>query len=311
MATSGSVDYNVTGTAIVIEAMELIGAIAAGETLTAHDGASCLRSLEMMIKHWQAEGIGLWRNKEAALFLSYEGYSFSVGPTGDHCSTTWVKTEIATAASSGDATITVDDDTGVLDGDYIGVELDDYSLQWTTVDGDPVANVITLDAVLTDDVAVDNHVYTYTTLISRPLEIIEARLHRASGSDIPMKIISLDEYTRLSTKTTTGVPNQIYYDPQQINIKVKIWPACNDVQDYIKVIFRLAIEDVDALTNNADFGQEWLLPLAWNLAVLIAPKFGVNFSQANLYLAREMKKNASNFDMEQTSVFFESNLSGY
>ena len=303
MATSSSYDYNLTGTLIIQEAMELIGRAGIGNPVSSEDQASCLRTLNIMVKAWQAEGIGLWKNVEASLFPSYLGYSYNIGPTGDHCSALGYKTEIATAASSGALTITVDSDDNITNGDYIGVELDDKTLQWTTVNGVPAANVVTLTAALTDDVAVDNHVYNYTSKIQRPIEIVEARGVSPSAYDTPLVIASRDEYMRLPDKTSTGSPSQIYYNPLRTNGKMNVWPACNNVQEYIKFTARILIEDFDTATNDPDFPQEWLMPLAWNLAVMIAPKFGVVLDQIFLMNAAILKQNVKDFDHENTSIF--------
>ena len=304
MSTSGSHDYNLTGTLIIREALELIGAVGAGDVVSAEDQSTCLRSLNMMVKAWQAEGIGLWKNVEGSLFPSYGGYSYSIGPTGDHCSADGYKTEIATAASSGDGTITVDSDDNMTDGDYIGIELDDGTVQWTTINGDPAADVVTLTAVLTDDVAVDNHVYNYTTKIQRPIEIVEARSVSSTGYDTPLIISSRDEYMRLPKKDSLGPPSQIYYNPVRTNGKMHVWPACNNVKEYIKFTARILIEDFDTATDDPDFPQEWLVALSWNLSVMIAPKFGKSLDKLTTTLAGIFKQNAKDFDHENTSVYF-------
>jgi hypothetical protein len=303
MATSGSENFSLTGTLIIREALELLGKVGAADTVSPEDQATCLRSLNMMIKAWQAEGIALWKNVEASLFPSYLGYVYSIGLTGDHCSTGAYKTEIATAASSGALTITVDSDDNITNGDYIGIELDDKTLQWTTVNGVPAANVVTLTAALTDDVAVDNHVYNYTTKITRPIEIVEARGVSPSAYDTPLIIASRDEYMRLSDKTSQGPPSQIYYDPVRTNGKMYVWPACDNVQEYIKFTARVLIEDFDAAANDPDFPQEWMLAITWNLAVMIAPKFGKQIDQIFLMNAAFFKQNVKDFDHENTPIY--------
>jgi hypothetical protein len=257
----------------------------------------------MMIKNWQAEGIGLWKNTTASLFQSYEGFSYSIGPTGDHCSPDAYKTEIATVALSGASSIVVDSDDNISDGDYIGVELDDDTVQWTTVNGSPSSDTVTLTASLTDDTSVDNHVYNYTNKLQRPKEIVEARRVDPDGFEIPLTIISRDEYTRLSNKDSLGTVSQIYYDPQLTNGKMYVWPACSDVKHYIKFTARIPIEDFDSAYNDPDFPQEWFLPLSWNLAVLVSPKFGRGVDQAFLIRAEKLKLEARGFDMEDTSAF--------
>ena len=306
MGTSGSVDYSVTRNNIIYEALELIGAYAPGETPSNEDINSCARTLEMMIKTWQAEGVALWKNKEHILFQTYEGYEYDLGPSGDHAClvSDYVKTEISTAAASGATSIIVDSITGIADGDYIGIELDDKSLQWSTVNGDPAGSTVELDDALTDTVAVDNHVYAYTTIANRPLDIIEARIRYPNETEVPLEIISLTDYTSLSSKTSTGIANQLLFEPQTTNARIRIWPACSDVQYVIPFTGRMPLEDFDAATNNPDFPQEWFLALAYNLSVNVAPKFGAKDVGDIKDLAIYYKENCRTFDEEHTSIFF-------
>lgn len=303
MSTSSSYNYSVTGGGIIEEALELLGKAGVGNPVSAEDEATCLRTLNMMVKALQAEGIGLWKNVEGNLFLSDEGYSYDIGPTGDHCSATAYKTEVDAIAALAAEEITVDDDDNITDGDYIGIELDDGTLQWTTVDGTPASNVVDLDDALTDAVSVDSHVYNYTSKIQRPLEIVEARVVKSNGTHVPLKIMSRDEYMRLSDKTSEGSPLQVYYDPILTNGKMWVWQACEDVKEYIKFTCRIPIEDFDLAANDPDFPQEWLLALSYGLAVLVAPKFGVKLDQTFLALASGLMESAKDFDVENASVY--------
>jgi hypothetical protein len=304
MTTSSSYDYNQTALQIITEALQFINEYDAGRTISSSDVATCLTTLNGRIKMLQAKGIGLWKTREAALFPQEDEYSYDIGPSGDNCSTVWYKTELSAAGVATDATITVDSDDNITDGDYIGIELDDGTVQWTTVNGTPAANVVTLTAALTGAAAIDNHVYNYTSKVQRPLEITEARLRNADGKDRPLSIKSRDEYMLLSDKTSTGPANIVYYDPQMTNGKLYVQPACSDVQEYIVFSCRIPIEDFDSQSNDPDFPQEWLLPLANDLAVLIAPKYGRQLSPEFIATAREMLKDVSDFDREQASVFF-------
>ena len=87
MATSGSYDYSFNARQIIQKAMGLIGELASGESASADDESSCLQTLNLMIKFWQAEGLYLWKYVEASLFPAYEGYQYDIGPSGDNCST--------------------------------------------------------------------------------------------------------------------------------------------------------------------------------------------------------------------------------
>lgn len=308
MALSGSYDYGLITNSIISEALELLGIYVTGDDAINAHKESCRRTLEMMVKAWGAEGIGLWKLTEAALFLEYEQYKYTIGPSGDHCTDSWVKTEIATAASSGDSSITVDSDTGISDGDYIGIELDDDTLQWTTVNGAPAANVITLTDSLTDDVAIDNHVYTYTNKLQKPLRITEARIRIESEDDNDdcsetfLDIKHRNQYMAISDKEATGTADLIYYDSKLNYGNLNIYPACDDVQNYLKFTARIPIMDFDEMANSPDLPQEWMLALSWNLAILIAPKFGKTLMPEFMSQALAFKRSVALFDRERYPI---------
>jgi len=304
MAVSSSRDYSVTGTNIINGAFEYIGMKDVNESMSAELVAMALATLERMIKSWEAEGIGLWTLDEAALFQSDEGYTYNIYSSGTNCSTTWVKTEVATAGAASDSTLVVDSITGMTDGDYIGIELDDGTVQWTTINGTPASATVTLTAALTGATAVDNHVYTYTTKCPRPIEITEARLHRSDGTDTPLYIASRNEYMEIANKTTTGIASQIYFDSQLSYVTANVWPACNNVKDYIKMTVKLSIMDMDAAANNPDFPQEWYEALETNLAVRLGEKLGKQITPVLAALATGTKMAASQFDSENVSTFF-------
>jgi len=405
MATSGVYRYNVTANDILEETFGLIGVYAPGEALDASEVTDALRTLNMMLKTWQAEHIGLWLNKELVLFLEKSEYKYNIGPTGDHCANAFAKTEVATAAASGASSLIIDavtnfsdtydrngiitattptgagsitltgalvssgiatlpgnrkiliysvaDESGVVFGitgqdadgiavtenitgpntttvystyeyktitaitidgagtgnievgcvgDAIGIELDDGTLQWTNI-GAALSTTTTLITTLTDSVAVDNHVYSYTVKVPRPLEIIETRLHDSSDRERPLKLISRNEYMNLANKTTTGQANQIYYDSQTIEGIMNIWPACSNVKDYIKFTARLPIQNLEAITNDFEISAEWFEPIAWNLAVRMFPKYEKAIAPGVALMAADMKETAKGFDREYQSIF--------
>jgi hypothetical protein len=84
MATSGSVNYSLTRNDIITEALELIGVLAGGETASAADVVTADRSLNMMVKGWQAKGINLWRQTEGSLSATAGQASFTMGTGGDY-----------------------------------------------------------------------------------------------------------------------------------------------------------------------------------------------------------------------------------
>lgn len=307
MAVSGSKDFTVTETEIIKGAIRLLGRSERAKIGPDPENIQAREALNMMTKAWQAEGIGIWMFTEAALFLGASAESYSIGPTGDHATASYVKTELASAGSTGDTNLTVDSISGITASDYLGIELDDNTIQWTTVSGSPASSTVVAATALTGDAAVDNHIYTYTTKLTRPLEIIEARLHQDDDNEITINLISRSEYMLLADKDTTGLVTQLYYDTQLTNGKLFVWPTAINMKEYIKFTVRLAVDDFDAAANNAQFPIEWLRALKFNLAAEIALEYDVGaekFTQLTIQ-ARMTKKQAQRTDKELTSIFFE------
>ena len=111
MATSGSHNFNVTGNDIITESLGLIGIYSPGESIDASESADALRTLNMMLKALHSK-FGLWLHRELALFLQDDTISYSIGPTGTHCTPSFIKTEIATAADDAATSVIVDSITG-------------------------------------------------------------------------------------------------------------------------------------------------------------------------------------------------------
>lgn len=189
-------------------------------------------------------------------------------------------------------------------GDNIGIELDDGTIQWTYFKA-ALSTTASFVTALTDAVAVDNHVYVYNKEIPRPDDIIEVRRRRSDGLDVPLSIISRDKYIKMSDKTTVGTINSVYYDPQRNNGILKIWPACDDVQEYLVMTVRYPLEDLTASTDDFDFPPEWIETLAWNLATRVAPKYGKKLSSDFLLRAEAMKEMLKSHDRENNSIFIE------
>lgn len=83
MATSGSFDFSVDRDDIITEALQICGAIGDGETPTADQLTSCSRTLNMLIKAWQADGLQLFRRKTYTITPTAGTASYSFGSGGD------------------------------------------------------------------------------------------------------------------------------------------------------------------------------------------------------------------------------------
>lgn len=307
MAISNSIDFTVTRDEIITQAYRQIGVLGEGETCNSEQLNETAPVLNMMLKTWQADGLNLFAVQRNYLFIVKEQEVYTLGlTTTDHFTSTFYQTTTSAAASSGATTITVTDASNISDGDYIGV-VSGTDTHWTTVNGAPSGSTVTLTSALTADVAASSTVYNYTAKANRPMDVIEGFLHmESSETDIPVERISRREYSHMSQKGSTGVVTQMYYDPQLGSSKLYVWPTGNSEEDYLVLFVQKTLSDLDSSTNTAEYPQEWFLPMYLNLALLLAPRYGIpnDVYQKVNQQATYWYETAKGFDSEMNTSLF-------
>jgi len=275
VATSGSVDFTSTRDEIIKDALSVCRAIDPDETVPAEKNQSAARFLNRMIKSLQAKGLSLWTEAEATLFLdkSTRIYTFPTAYATD--SEDFADTTTSAAASSGASTITVTSATGIAASDFISIELDSGARQWTTIQSVSGTTVtLVTGTTLTGDVASGNEVIVFTTKINKPLKILSCR-RVINSVDSPLEIVSREEFMDLPNKTSTGLVNEIYYQPLVSTGQLFVWPTGDTATDRLSFTYQRPIEDFDATDNTPDIPVEWHEMLVANLAYRLAPTYDV------------------------------------
>lgn len=309
MATSGSSNFTMTGGEIVQLAFSMVGVGREGEALAAEEAAEGLKRLNLMIKTWSAEGIRLWKKKNAILFTTTAQAAYSLGISGDRSATTWAETTLGAAAAASATALTVASITGISNADVLGILLDSGAMHWTTVSGAPSGTTVTAASGLASAAASGNRVFAYTSIMGRPLRILDTQRRDSSGRDIPMYRFSREAYRDLPTKTSAGTPTQFYYDPQINTGLFSIWPVPSDATNTIRFTADMLMEDFDLSTDNPDAPVEWIEAFATNLAVRLIPTYGdvmkSEDKQIMMAQAASLKETLMGFDMDPASVSFE------
>ncbi len=304
MALSGSYDFSMDRNTVITSAWRLLG-FRDPTTPTPDEIIHINRNLNMMLKSWQNQNVGLWLTRTLYLIPVHETASYNMSSTGANVTTSLVETELSAAAVLGATSITVDSITGILNNDFIGIQLDDGTRQWTTVSGTPSGYAVTLAAALTGAAAIDNTVKVYTTKAQRPLRIIEARWRDADGNDTPLTVGNRDDYISIADKTTVSTPNIVYYDPQLTTGVLYVWPKPETVDGLIVLSAVYPIQDMDAATDDFEVPVQWLEAVIYNLAVRLAPQWP---EQVSIQYFRELKEQAylslENAKMEDREVSY-------
>lgn len=159
---------------------------------------------------------------------------------------------------------------------------------------------------------------TSPVVTDKPLRIQSGYFHNGlTNIDIPMVVLTRDEYNRLGNKTATGQPVQFYYDPQKTDGTVHLFPVPNAVSagstNYIKLIYQRPFEDMNTATDAPDFPQEWFQAVKFGLAEALAPEYGVpleNYGHIRK-VAKEYKDLALSMGTEEGSFYFQINRQGW
>jgi hypothetical protein len=283
MALSGSITFTKNTTLLIQDAFDRLGILAEGESLTNPQNEKAKRILNSMIQGWQADGVHLWKYREATLFLEKNTQSYLLGNSQGNATESYIETTLSVSALAGAGTITVASATGIADGYFIGIELDDGTAQWTTVNGTPVGNVITLTNVLTGNASSSVQVKSFQTKITKPVKILQARYAESTTNEIECtEFKNRDEYFRLSNKTTTGATTQYYYNPLLKDTKLYVWPVADETFRKLKFTYYPEFNIFDEALDEPDFPSEWYECLIYNLAERLATSYGIS-EQSSTY----------------------------
>ena len=274
MATSGSYDYGVTLGDMIRRAFRLCDVAMPGEALSAEEEANGREAAEHLVKALQAQGIHLWAFSDATLFLESGKRSYELGPDGDHATESYTGTALAADAVASDTAVDVDSDTGISDGDNIGIVLDDDTFHWTTVNGAPSGDTITLTDAIPSAAATDNAVYAYTNKVQKPLRIHTVRIE-VDGQETPILQYSRQEYFDQPNKDIEGRVTQFYYQPQIDKTLFYVWPTSDTVNDLIHFTFEQPLQDFDNSTNEPYLPIEWADAFTLKLAHRLALEYSV------------------------------------
>lgn len=279
MALSGTYTFNLNKNQIITRALQLINVLDLNATLSEEDRAYASDYLNMYIKFKEGTGMTMWKRRQAYLFPAQNTHIYSLGSTGDHATNSYVSSTVSNLSST---TLTVASATGFVDEMNIGIELDDGSRFWTTIDGTPVGNVITLaSAPGSSSSSTSNTVVAYSSKINRPLRVLRGTSLdlKNNQTETTMMPLSYDEYFNQPVKNTQSRPNNFYYDrvlnsSSPYNGTIYIFPEPNDVSQIITFTYHDSLQDILDATDHADFPQEWLLPLVFQVAVILAYGYG-------------------------------------
>ena len=314
MATSGTFTYSATALDVITDALETVDAIEAGGTPTAADVTTCLRTLNMMVKQWSgnfdfAPGLKAFARKRGYIFPQKNQGSYSLGPTGDNASLSYVTTTMRVAGTATNTTLEVTSTTGMTAADKIGILLDSGTIQWTTISSVTDSDTLVIPASgLTSAAAAGNRIFTYTTKLMRPIYIESAVLRDTAGNDSELFPMLMPYYEALPAKSTDADPGFYLYENSLTNGTLLLDYEPSDMTKVIRLTFTAPAENYDSSANDIAYPQEWLAPISLGLAKRISPKYQAQWSQTQETLYQEALSIARTSYAETSEEYFQPGL---
>lgn len=146
------------------------------------------------------------------------------------------------------------------------------------------------------------------------IDVLDVFIRETLGgvsTDVPMTRMSRSQYANISTKSTTGKPNQYLID-KQISPLVKIWPSPDQnskYELYLNVLTR--IDDADVGANTMDIPFRFFPCLAAGLAYYLALKRAPEKVGMLKQLYEEEFQRALSQDEDRASFRVAPDLRGY
>jgi hypothetical protein len=323
MATSGTYTFSTTRDTIITDAMLNIGKLGQGEAPTAQEIVNCAYKLNALVKQWQgqadmAPGLKMWSRKQGHLFLSTTTGQYQLGGSGSsNWTNSYVYSFLSANSTAGTNTITVDNASSFTNGMYIGIELtgtyQNGNLYWTTINGAPSGNVITLTGNLPANALVGGIVYGYTTIAQLIVVPESCVLRDMNSEDVPINFMTVQDYQYFPSKTD---PNYIS-DPVSVYIQRNLSyttlftdvAGASDVSKHLVIEYMEPIQDFNNPTDAPEYPQEWFRALSWGLTKEIAPMFNAVWTPAMQSNYTEALQIARNLDPNRTSLYFQCNAS--
>ncbi len=272
-----------------------------GETLTADFYTRATKSLNVMLKTWEAQGIHLWTMQEGVLFLRVAQSEYPFGDSSTKIANTYYETESSVAVVAGSVVIPVESTVGIANGYNVGVVNSDNDLQWSTVVSFVANTSITLNDPLLVGINVNAVVYYYSTTDFKPcLRVLDVRRKESDDYEVPINLISRQEYFSLPNKNSQGYPVQAYYSREEPDGIMYIWNAPSSSVPVIRFTYERKLQIMTQAEQTFDVPEYWYEAIIYNLASRLAITYGCAPTRLQLIagMARQTLSDALGYDTD-------------
>lgn len=122
--------------------------------------------------------------------------------------------------------------------------------------------------------ALSNSTFSYS-LSPVPHRVVAMRYRDSNSNDLPMTLLTREEYYDLPNKSVDSAPSEYYVDYQRSTVTVYLWQCPSSVTtESLQFTYQKKFDDIDSLDNDIEVRAEHLKMLSENLSVALGPSFG-------------------------------------
>ena len=323
MATSGTTTFSVTRNDIIQASLRLLGVLEEGTQPTASAIESTSLVLNMMLKDWMTDGIKLWTVTELTIPLKSNQTTYTIGPSSSYdlntnrplrliqsflrkiTNTTNQVADISLLSGGSGYTVQATNPVSATGGSGTGAT---FNLTYTggVVTKALLANSGGNNYAIGDVLTMSGGTFTTPATVT-----VDSLLN--TYIDLPMSILSQQEYNILGSKYNTGTVNSVYYWPYPTygELKVFLTPNASTSTTYeLHITVQRPIEDITTANQTFDFPSEWFQCLRWGLASEIAVDYGLPLEKLSgiIQRAESYKQRLMAWDTEYASTFFQPDI---
>lgn len=315
--TSGVTSFRLLTSELVNEAFALLQMSIEGASISSEMYNEGERTLNILMAKFQDMGLHLWSYTEGILFL--EGGKYVYIPEQNKATNEYYQTYLTADATSPTTSFTVNtelDTYNVATPEdpavdwFVGIMKNDNELFWSTVvTYDAGTGALEIADAIDGDADENCTVFFYKTQIQELDRVLEIRRTDNLLNDSPLDFTSRDEYFRLPTKTSQGIPAQSYYSRELPYGKLYLWPTPTDSQTLIRFTYERKLQDFVDVDDCPDIPKYWIEALTAQCARRLGIKYRV--PPAIMAEVKELAETALNealaYDNEQHDISFSVN----
>ena len=153
----------------------------------------------------------------------------------------------------------------------------------------------------------DTNSYTITPKLLKVTQALNR--NGTTNIDIPMRIVTRDEYNRLGNKTSPGNPIIVWANPGLDSTVVKVYPRPTSVEaaaNTVILTYQKEFSDFDASTDTPEFPKEFFDAIKFALANRLSYEYGMDVQDRKQLFEQAMllKQDALSFGTEEGSIYF-------